>query len=260
MKNLLKLTLVFLLILSSCSKDNNEPFTPVANNAASQTLISNLETYARTATTTNYEANLVPSSEDCFFYVVYPITVITNDGGDIINVEIHEDFLALLESCGLVSSFQYQNCFMVDFPVDILDENGNQTTIADVNDLIAIAEIGIAGFVYPITVTSLSDQTTITVNSSEEFDTICNDCNGIDDCTGSCYNCFEILFPMSFVSSDGTITTVNDEFEMMDFFTLLDDTSDIMITYPIYVELEDGTQQSINNDTEFETLLDDCYN
>jgi hypothetical protein len=113
------------------------------------------------------------------------------------------------------------------------------------------------GFVYPISVT-LTDGTQATVNSPQEFDTLYNDCYDIDDCDDCEEQCFEIVFPFSLVSGNGTVETFNGYDGLMEFLSQLTEQDSFMISYPITVEFEDGSQQTANSDEELDALYESC--
>ena len=110
---------------------------------------------------------------------------------------------------------------------------------------------------YPISVTII-DGSQVTVNSPQEFDTLYNDCYDIEDCDECEEQCFEIVFPFSFVSENGIVDTVNNFDELFDYLSQLSDNDTCMISYPMTVQFEDGTQQTANSDEELEALYDSC--
>lgn len=309
MKHLLKFAFVFLLVLSSCSDENSDVIIPSENNSAPESLVTNLTTYARTATSTNQEASIFDDDIDCFT-VNYPYsvtdgmnaTVINNDeeleayfdsledtpsGGASFMIEVpftvtledgtqqtiadYDAFEMLIDDCyGMDDDddddydddyddddIDFDECFTLNFPISVYDEDGGEITINSDEEFFTTPFI--VGFVYPFDVT-LEDGTIVTVADANEFDSLYNDCFDIEDCDDCEENCFEIVFPMSFVSGSGTVTTVSDEDALFEFLDNLTPNDFISISYPINVELEDGVQQTINSDEEFDTLLDTCYN
>ena len=82
MKNLLKLSVVFLLLLNACSNEKVEEISSMkqlirSGNSVSQELITNLFNSARTATSTNQESSYVEDGE-CFV-VNYPYNAFLMD-------------------------------------------------------------------------------------------------------------------------------------------------------------------------------------
>jgi hypothetical protein len=105
---------------------------------------------------------------------------------------------------------------------------------------------------------TIIDGSQVTVNSPQEFDTLYNDCYDIEDCDECEEQCFEIVFPFSFVSENGIVDTVNNYDELFDYVSQLSDDDTCMISYPITVQFEDGTQQTANSDEELEALYASC--
>ena len=299
MKNLLKLSTIFLLLLNACSTENIEEVTPEAQDSISQELITNLSNNARTATSTNQESDYVEDGE-CFvinypynvsdgqtsttinsdeelfaylndlefdsdFFIEVPFDVTLSDGSQQ-TITSYEALEMLLEACygfddfdddfddGFDDGFDEDECFVLNYPLTALDFDGNEVTVNSEEDLYTFE---FAGFVYPISVT-LTDGTQQTINSSQEFDSLYNDCYDIEDCYDCGELCFEIVFPMTFVSENGTVVTVSDYDELWDFISQLTEEDVFVVSYPITVQFEDGTQQTANNDEEFEALYAAC--
>lgn len=204
------------------------------------------------------------------FNFEFPFSVTLEDG-TVETIENEEQFFLLFENCDSVfviddivdfsdDGYYADECLALDFPLDVIDNAGNQVTVNSGEELFLLE--GVNEFVYPITGT-LVDGTVVTVNSSEEFDTIYNDCYGygIDeclDCDEDFVNCFEIVYPFTLVDQDGTIVTVNNDNELFDYLNQLSPTDTFVCSYPLNVEYEDGTLLTINSDEEFETALNAC--
>ena len=287
MKNLLKLSLVFLLIFSSCSKDNNDEITPKTKDGVSTELITNLTNTATTARSSNQESNYLEEGQ-CFV-INYPYsisdgqtsTTINSDeeleayldalsGSSAIIIEVpfdvtladgtqqtittYDDFFALISSCFQGEQGPSDECFQLDFPLTAHDSDGNEVTVNSEQELFSF---DFSGFVYPISVTFM-DGTQETINSSEEFDALYNECYGIEDCEDCGYVCFDIVFPFSFVVNDGNLETINDYDELWNFLSGLTEDDTFVISYPITVEFEDGSQQTANSDEELAALYESC--
>lgn len=292
MKKLLKLLFVFALITAfvSCSNDNqddiNEPDTSVQ-----ESLTNNLMLYSQTANSTNQASDYLNDDIECFevnfpfsvtdgvntvvvnneqelqdfiesltpnsfFNIVFPINVTLEDGTEQ-TIADEMELLELIQSCFPDDiGNPGEDCFEFNFPLDVIDEEGNVITINGFEDL--FYNDSVVDFVYPFTVT-LADGSELTINSSEEFDDLYNECYDIETCDDCTENCFEIIFPINLIQEDGTVTTINDEDELYDFFENLGPSQFVTLTYPINVELSDGTQVAVNNDEEFDQLLSDCY-
>ncbi len=191
-------------------------------------------------------------SEDAEVYIVYPLNVTLSDGTQqTINSE--EEFYELYESCES-SDGDVVDCFTLNFPLTALDSKGNEVTVNSEQELYSL---DLVDFAYPISVTLL-DGSVVTVNSSDEFDSLYNDCYGIDDCEDCDTTCFEIVFPFSVASQSGDLVTFSDYDQLLDFLDQLTENDTFVIQYPISVEFEDGTQQSVGSDEELEALYEIC--
>ena len=142
----------------------------------------------------------------------------------------------------------------MNYPLTALDSNSNEVIVYSEQDLY---NFEFAGFLYPISVT-LTDGTQVSVTSPQEFDSLYNDCYDIDDCDDCEEQCFEIVFPFSFVLGDGSIVDVNDYDELWDFVSQLTEEDTCVISYPLTVQFEDGTQQTANSDEELDAFYESC--
>ncbi|MFD2567912.1 hypothetical protein [Pseudotenacibaculum haliotis] len=83
-----------------------------------------------------------------------------------------------------------------------------------------------------------------------------NDLDHIDELLEE-FECFDFVFPLD-VTDGTTTTTINNYIELYDFYENLSGNAQPNFVYPIQIELEDGTQQTINNQTELEAAFLDC--
>lgn len=289
------LFMTFSLVIVSCSNEKVDETSPEAEveEGVSQELMSNLFDSARSAASTNQESDYVEEGEcfvinypysvtdgetsttfssdddliafletldyDAEVYIEVPFDVTFADGSQL-TINTYEEFEIILNDC--YSDYDYDDdyddyedeCFELNYPLTAVDYEGNQVTVNSEQDLY---NFEFAGFVYPISVT-LTDGSQVSVNSPQEFDTLYNDCYDIEDCYDCDVQCFEIVFPFSFVSENGTVDTVNNYDELFDFLSQLSDDDTCMISYPISVEFEDGSQQTANSDEELAALYESC--
>ncbi|WP_452220645.1 hypothetical protein [Lacinutrix salivirga] len=294
MKNVLKLALVFVLVFTSCTKDNNEDIDLQPENAAAPvTLVENLTSYARTAATTNQEEDFLNSEDGECFVINYPYsftdgqtsTVVNNDAelaaylqsqnqggnfaieypfnvtlgdGTVQTIATIDEFAALIEACDIQGGSGDDNCFILGYPVTVVDEDGTEYTANSEEDFYTLPDV--VSFVFPITGT-LADGTAVTVEDADAFDSIYNDCNGYEDCTDCEVNCFELVYPLTLVEDNGTVVTIDSDDAFWTYLESLDPTTaGFALSYPVTVELEDGTQQTVNSNEEFDAILDACYN
>lgn len=290
------LLMAFSLIIVSCDNENVDEISPEAEleEGVSQELISNLFNSARTAASTNQESDYVEEGE-CFV-INYPYSVTDGETSTTLNsddelfafletldfdsevyievpfdvtfadgsqqtINTYDAFEIILDDC--YSDYDHnddydddyeEECFELNYPLTAVDYEGNEVTVSSEQDLY---NFEFAGFVYPISVIII-DGSQVTVNSPQEFDTLYNDCYDIEDCDECEEQCFEIVFPFSFVSENGIVDTVNNYDELFDYVSQLSDDDTCMISYPITVQFEDGTQQTANSDEELEALYASC--
>tara|TARA_B100000768_G_scaffold180463_1_gene200497 strand:- start:44875 stop:45501 length:627 start_codon:yes stop_codon:yes gene_type:complete len=197
---------------------------------------------------------------DSEVYIEVPFDVTFADGSQQ-TINTYDAFEIILDDCysDYDNNDDYdddyeEECFELNYPLTAVDYEGNEVTVSSEQDLY---NFEFAGFVYPISVTII-DGSQVTVNSPQEFDTLYNDCYDIEDCDECEEQCFEIVFPFSFVSENGIVDTVNNFDELFDYVSQLSDNDTCMISYPMTVQFEDGTQQTANSDEELEALYDSC--
>ncbi|MEQ6123822.1 hypothetical protein AAON49_06455 [Pseudotenacibaculum sp. MALMAid0570] len=83
-----------------------------------------------------------------------------------------------------------------------------------------------------------------------------NDLDHIDDLIDD-FDCFELVFPLDVTDGTNT-TTVNNFDELYNFYENLTANAQPDFIYPIQIELEDGSQQTINSQAELEAAFINC--
>ena len=72
------------------------------------------------------------------------------------------------------------------------------------------------------------------------------------------FDCFDLVFPLEV--TDGTQnTTINNYDELETYYENLPDTADPNFVYPITIEFEDGTQETIQDEQALENEFDECF-
>jgi hypothetical protein len=300
------------LFTFSCSNDNTDviPEDPQANSEAKVTIKSNFTNYARNEASSDQAESMFEGNDenseildDCFtlnypltlsnnqeevvvnneeeaeeyaelgYYIVFPVTVTTDDG-TVITIADELGFISLLEECfgnlgggtpgggnpggnpgGEPGDPFGNDCFTFNFPLSVETIDGSTVVVNDEYELFTVE--GAIGFVYPITVTT--DNGVVTINSDDDFDDLYNECYDIEPCDDCFDNCFEIVFPLTLIDDAGNITTVNDDDEFLDYLEGLDDTTFFTITFPMTIEYDDDTLVTINNEDELIAAFDACY-
>tara|TARA_Y100000588_G_scaffold374653_1_gene449997 strand:+ start:102 stop:857 length:756 start_codon:yes stop_codon:yes gene_type:complete len=154
-----------------------------------------------------------------------------------------------------------KNCFELVYPVSFIMPDGSNITISDAEDWEAIKvwyennpnleERPIIQ--YPVDII-YEDDDIITVNDENEMIVAKN----------SCIYCFELVYPVTFIMPDAsTIIVENDNEEgWEELKNWYEDNSNSeerpTLQYPVDIILEDGSQDSINSDSEMETIKENC--
>jgi hypothetical protein len=132
-------------------------------------------------------------------------------------------------------------------------------------------------FQYPLQMTN-SEGETVTVNNDEELEAAFEDCydydddhcGGKDDCDDDdeCQwyekeECFDLVYPVTMTMPDGTIITGTDDDSLETAIKNWYDanpnsTQEPVFNFPIQITYEDGTIDTLNNDTELWDAYEKC--
>lgn len=161
------------------------------------------------------------------------------------------------------------SCFAIQFPYTV-NVNGVEINIDSKEDLELIEEIfdelddddDILDIVFPITIT-LSDFSEITIESQDELAAMAREClEGGDD---DDIECIDFVYPITLFTfgvntQQANDIQVNSDQEMRRFFDELEDNQLISIEFPITLKKYDGTQVTINSNTELAAALEMAKN
>ncbi len=144
------------------------------------------------------------------------------------------------------------DCFVIETPFGLVDENGTVYEINDEDDMIELFmdedSIYIVDFDYPLTII-FEDGEVETIEDGEDLSEAFAECvpdGGWDEDSFPAYlidetnSCYTLEFPLDLQDSDGEITTVNNEDELVDVvasdiyffvypFTLIDEDSNAIV-------------------------------
>lgn len=144
-------------------------------------------------------------------------------------------------------------CFDFVYPLTVIAEDNSQTTVNNDDELFTFFENQSdnyePNFVYPITLDYGEDDTEIMYDLEDLED-------AFDDCEEN-FECFDIIYPITLVDSNGTNTVINNEEELYTFLDAQGEEYDPIVVYPVDVMVDDVTL-TINSDDEFETLYEEC--
>jgi len=159
------------------------------------------------------------------------------------------------------------NCFNIQLPVIVIvngleiivDSEEDFDTIEDIFDEFDDDEDELQ-IIFPIIIV-LSDFTEIIINNQSELDNIADDCNGENEFDDD-IECIDFVYPITASIFDAVteqtdyITITNDN-EMYDFLEDIDNDDIVNIDFPVSMVLFDGTEISITNLEELETVIND---
>ncbi len=158
------------------------------------------------------------------------------------------------------------NCFNIKFPISVR-VNNQDINVTSKDDYKVIEyifdeedddtdEIDIA---YPITI-SLKDHSSVTINNHDELMSYSNSCNGENE-EDDDIECLDFKYPISVsrFNSDKElldVITVNSDTGLYELVNDLTTTDFVTINFPIAVILLDGTELSINDFVELESIIE----
>ena len=114
---------------------------------------------------------------------------------------------------------------------------------------------------YPVDI-AFGDDETITVNSDDEMRSVYQRCSYRDK-DKRYWDCFELVYPVTFIMPDGSTIAVADRDDWDDVKSWYDSNPDSeekpSLQYPVDISYRDGTIQTINNDEEMGVSKRDCW-
>lgn len=146
-------------------------------------------------------------------------------------------------------------CFEFVYPIQVND--GTQNITVNSNQELGTYLDGLASGTDPVFVFPLDikwDDEVETLQNMEQLE------EAFEDCFEDFEDCFTLNYPLTVTDGNGNNVEVNNEDELVSFYLGLDDTAEPNFVYPISVTMvEDGSTVTINNDEEFDEILEDCF-
>ncbi|MEO1031297.1 MAG: hypothetical protein AAFX55_07815 [Bacteroidota bacterium] len=268
---------VALFVVTSCT--NNEP---VDDGQQQQTEESTSITTALSQLSTQFDLNGNISVEnnpagnivlDFCFDFVYPLTLSYNNGTTV----TVEDLDGLIEVMLGSTDELYINGIAFPFDVETFDDDTDSIEVETIDDEEEFIELLLSCAFDDDDIDDCDEDydpvcVVVTDPSGETFVvTYPNECYAIedgftendfvDDCEDDYYvgggvECFELNFPVSVITENGDVITINSEEELA---TALYDVYVFDFVYPITVTLGDETVVTINDPEDIEDILEDCY-
>lgn len=215
----------------------------------------------------------VAASEAFGFDFVYPLTVSLGATDTELTLASEADWEAVFLTCdfgggGFDDGDGYDpnegyGCFEIVFPFN-LTINGELVTISSEEDFANVftnveqgEELNIE-LAYPITVTILSDSSTVVINSEEEWEALCDACHfdggdgGFDD------ECYTLNFPLEVLVAGETVTVANVQ-ALGELFSDINPQDFGGFAFPLSVTITDtGEVITINSEDEIAALAQYC--
>lgn len=157
-------------------------------------------------------------------------------------------------------------CFSIDFPFDLVAD-GTTYTINDVEDFdeVFLSELEYVDFAYPVNITYNADGTTASIADGEALGEAFASCVPDDGWGEDLFpafliddesSCYQMVYPVNLVDSDGNVVAVNDEAEFIDLISSYENI--LFFQFPINLIDEEGNNVTANDVDELFVLLFAC--
>ena len=214
--------------------------------------------------------------------IQYPIDIVFDSEEGEISETIHndEDMDLALEEC---KDALYENrdwiekeCYKLVFPVTFVMPDGSTITVAS-DDESGWSELKSwyesneseeePSLQYPVEIIRDTEQgeETIVINSEEELAEVKETCRDYFEDSDDSQECFEYLYPITFVMPDGSTITVQNEDGLLILHRWYEENSgyeeEPVLQYPVSVvlETEEGeTTLVLNSETEIDMIYENC--
>ena len=188
-----------------------------------------------------------------------------------------------------------EDCFSFVFPIQVQFDDETTVEILNEEELYQLEEdledggTPYPSLVFPVEII-LDDDSQQTIGSETEFQEIIESCESSDtdgedededygdeededeeedeheeeDQEDECdenwedYLCFDFVYPIEISVESQETTTIGDREELLQFLEDMDWELEIIISYPVSVVLEDGTEVEVLDDEQLEDLFDAC--
>ncbi len=180
--------------------------------------------------------NLLAANPNLTF--VFPLSVV-DSAGTVISVADEQVLFDMLAMCACpgtgsghggnpneLSFFLGEGCFDYNYPINLVDFDGNTITVADENEFsVAILNGEFANFEYSFTVTLESDGSQVVINDENDFTDVFMACFGGPTYGVNAFSfisstlvdsCYDLVYPFD-IDVNGTITTITNATEAQAF-------------------------------------------
>lgn len=226
------------------------------------------------ASESEFEQALEMQGADRVIDFVYPLDIIENDGSETV-VQAGAELAVLFASCIpetgwtntasglelLPASLFEDFCFDIQYPVELVDPEGNTLIAEDETEFIdELASAGELFFSLPVSFVD-EDGDEVIVQNIDDFYELVFECEGIsapvvgDGFEIDEFSCFELTYPFDVEREDGSTVTIENE---NDYANLVLNGEIVYITLPFTVEFEDGSTSVVSNEEDLILILIDC--
>ena len=210
----------------------------------------------------------------------YPVEIIrdTEQGEETIVINSEEELAEVKETCRdyFEDSDDSQECFEYLYPIIFVMPDGSTITVAS-DDESGWSELKSwyesneseeePSLQYPVEIIRDTEQgeETIVINSEEELAEVKETCRDYFEDSDDSEECFEYLYPITFVMPDGSTITVQNEDGLLILHRWYEENSgyeeEPVLQYPVSVvlETEEGeTTLVVNSETEIDMIYENC--
>lgn len=155
----------------------------------------------------------------------------------------------------------FEDCYELVYPITIEDMNGELYPVnnkEELNDVLVNNDD--LKLVYPVDLESNNGEI-IEIRKEEEFESLALNCfetnnlSALEQILVKLQECYEVVYPISFVSQDGETFTANDEPQLVSLFNN-EDIKDVV--FPASLTDENGKTMTLNSYQDLVALIMDC--
>jgi len=190
------------------------------------------------------------------------------------NLELGKDFASCVPQLGWTAAMTENQtvpaclysglfCFDLEYPVSLIDENGN---ITNVNSEVALIDLfaqthSLLSFILPITVVNNDTGAQSVIENLDDFWNVIGQCKNVtpvitsDGFTFQGFVCFDLVYPTQMVDGNGNAITVNTAEE---YALLVLRGEHLEIIYPFSLKDDEGITITVTNLLNFILALNGC--
>ena len=202
--------------------------------------------------------------------------------GDDMASSLESDLTATTRSAAVFSDVANQTidgqdfteCFDFLYPIQVLQSDSIETTIADaqaLEDFIAMNDKDDVDLVYPVTVV-LTDNSEMVIENEDQLEQLLEECFGegyddedddeeegeSEDCElDELEDCYTLIYPID-IMLDGSVVTLTSDEDLEALEDMIEEDSEVEPVYPFFVKDADGNEIEVTDEEVFEQLEEQC--